>query len=143
MFLKKPIKILLVDDDLSDRELFGLALNETEVPYQLIECENGKEAIDCLQNCDGALPDIIFLDLNMPVMDGREALAVIKKKWPQIITCMFSTSNSAHDIYSCYSKGANLFFVKPSDFNEIIRMQKNLFGLFSGTLVRAETSQVK
>lgn len=117
--MKKAKRILLVDDDIDDQLYFRDAINElTESP----ECEianNGREAI--AQMNVPPPPDLIFLDLNMPVMNGYECLAYLKKedRYKNIPVIIFSTSQNAVDIEKSRVMGAELFFTKPSNFNTL------------------------
>jgi len=133
----KRIKIVLADDDALDREMFIEALNELPVAYDLKEVINGKELTTYLNKCQNNYPDCIFLDLNMPLVDGREALREIKnsEKLKCIPVFMLSTSSSVLDINFCYKHGANLFFVKPSDYGQLVKTLQNIMELFGTTIV--------
>lgn len=126
------LHVLLVDDDLTDRELFLDAINLAGKRYSVTEASNGQEAIDYLTTGD-KLPDLIILDLNMPVKDGRETLKEIKQHdiYKSIPVCIMSTSSANFDIVNAYDAGANLFLVKPFDFKELIEMLSSLLTLFS------------
>jgi CheY-like chemotaxis protein len=115
---KRNLSILIADDDADDKDLFREALHETGESYTINTVSNGQELMDYLHGHSYSLPDVIFLDLNMPIKDGREALKEIKgdKQLCSIPVIIFSTSNSIHDINFSYSYGANLFVVKPFEF---------------------------
>ena len=136
---KNSVKILLVDDDSIDRELFKEAVKESEFPITVEEFINGKELLSYLKTCS-QYPDIIFLDLNMPIMDGRETLDVLKKseKLRVIPVFILSTSSSQQDIYESYQNGANLFLVKPPNFDSLARTVKSIFELMETTLYTVE-----
>lgn len=123
--------ILLVDDDFIDRELFVDAINLVGKGYKVIEAENGEKALDFL-NASSDLPQLIILDLNMPVKDGREALKELKAhtRFKHIPICIMSTSGARFDILDAYENGANLFLVKPLDFKLLIEMLTSLLTLF-------------
>lgn len=125
------LNILLVDDDAVDRELFIDALNTKEKKYSITEASNGQEAIDYLKASD-RLPDLVVLDLNMPVKDGRETLKDIRadKNLKSVPVCIFTTSSAHFDVLNAYEAGANLFLVKPLDFKQLIDMISNLLMLF-------------
>lgn len=126
------MEILLVDDDALDRELFVDAINLAGKRYKITEAENGEKALAYL-NSAPALPQLIILDLNMPVMDGRATLKKLKtdQRFKSIPVCIMSTSSAQFDIISAYENGANLFLVKPLDFKLLIEMLSSLLTLFS------------
>jgi len=117
------IQILLADDDSIDRELFAEALKLTNLDAVLHEVSNGKALFDFLEK-ESRMPDLIFLDLNMPLMDGREILRELKadKNLSMIPVIIFSTSNSQFDVEESYQSGASLFVSKPHDFKELVEM---------------------
>lgn len=138
---KSSVNILLVDDDAADRELFIDAVHDIDVMCNIHEAGNGKELIDILQ-AGHHVPDAIFLDLNMPVMDGMQALRYLKKsrKYKVIPVFVMSTSCSTQDVFDSYDAGANLFLVKPASYGSLVLTLKNLLGLFLGSLAIAETA---
>nr|MBA3987094.1 response regulator [Flavobacteriales bacterium] len=70
--------LMIVDDDKLDRSFFRSAIRKNNPSYECIEAKDGNDALDQLRNAN-KLPDIIFLDINMPKMDGRECLVELKK----------------------------------------------------------------
>jgi CheY-like chemotaxis protein len=126
------LHILLVDDDATDRELFIDAMNIKETRYNISEASNGQEAIDYLKATD-RLPDLIILDLNMPVKDGRETLKEIRADngFRSVPVCILSTSSAHFDVLKAYEAGANLFMVKPLDFKQLIDMTSSLLMFFN------------
>lgn len=111
-------KVFLIDDDDDDRLLFQDAI---EIINSSIECDtaiNGKVAFDKLHDSQ-TLPDIIFLDLNMPFMNGFDFLLQIKKEeqFNKIPIGIFTTSNYIRDREVTKVSGANFFLSKPTDFN--------------------------
>ncbi|QJB31367.1 response regulator [Chitinophaga oryzae] len=115
--------LLLVDDDTDDQELFKLALAELNHPVKCLTAGNGQEALDNL--CTRAYqPDLIFLDLNMPLMNGIVFLKRIKdidhlKNIPVII---YSTSDEPREISTARSMGAVDYITKPARFDELCRL---------------------
>lgn len=124
--------ILIVDDDELDRELFTDAINLVGKGYNVNAASNGKEALDLLID-HSKLPDLIILDLNMPIKDGKATLHELKihPKLKRIPVCIMSTSSSEIDISFSYDNGANLFLVKPHDFKQLIEMLTSLLTLFN------------
>lgn len=106
--------IFLIDDDADDREIFAdlLAENHPSIIYQ--EAVNGAIAFEKLRSGSFTKPDLIFLDLNMPVMDGRTFLQQIKKDndFVDIPVIIYSTSSSELDKVFAKENGAALFLTK-------------------------------
>lgn len=110
-------KILLVDDDADDQLFFVDAIKEL-IPT--VECSfacNGIEALEYLEKVP-PLPSLIFLDLNMPFMNGFECLAELKRKneYDEIPVIIFSTSNNPIDKERIIAMGVKVFLTKPPDF---------------------------
>jgi CheY-like chemotaxis protein len=132
MVRKNSVKILLADDDVIDRELFLEGMSGIDIPHSVDQVSNGQEVLDYLNNCKHHYPDFIFLDLNMPIMDGREVLTQLKssEKFKIIPIFILSTSSAHHDVVASYKAGANLFLVKPSEFDLLSSTLKNIVQLF-------------
>ncbi|WP_301922697.1 response regulator [Ferruginibacter sp.] len=118
--------ILMVDDDEDDQMLFKEALKQVN---GLVKCEvafNGAEALEKLKI--NPVPDIIFLDLNMPVMNGFECLRAIKKDQflKDIPVIIFTTANDNVTIERSRKLGATAFFHKPIDFNNLLNKLQQL-----------------
>src|SRR5436190_4046279 len=122
----EPVRILLADDDKDDQELFSDALEETQIPSELHTVNNGKELMENLHDASEPNPDLIVLDMNMPLKDGRECLKEIKSdpELCEIPTVMYTTSNNEHDIQETYDSGANLFVQKPTIFSKLVSIIK-------------------
>ena len=126
---KKPIVILVAEDDPDDRFLAKEALAVSKINNELYFVENGVELMDYLYRrgiykdpAKSPRPGIILLDLNLPRKDGREALKEIKdnpdlKKIPIII---LTTSSAEEDILKTYNLGANSFITKPVTFDGLV-----------------------
>ena len=121
MDTKKNIHILLADDDDDDRMFFREAIAELNLETHLNTVQNGKELMSYLHDLKIQLPDIIFLDLNMPVMGGLQCLSQIRnsKRLRDIAVVIYSTSTSERDIEECLTRGANIYLRKPTDFDEL------------------------
>ncbi len=113
-----PIKILLADDDEGDRLLFIEAFNELEINTEIATVKNGTDLMDYLTRTDSILPDLLFLDLNMPRKNGIECLKEIKsnKNLLDISIAIYSTSSSEKDVEETFFSGANIYIQKPNDF---------------------------
>jgi len=128
---KTNLRLLLVDDDATDRELFREAIEVAGISCTINEAANGEEALTQLAEMT-VVPQLIILDLNMPVKDGRATLREIKtnEQWKSIPVCIMSTSSAHFDVSNAYSNGANLFLVKPLGFRELVDMLSSLLTLF-------------
>jgi CheY-like chemotaxis protein len=134
---KDPITILMADDDDDDYLLTKKALKESKLLNTLIRVKDGEELIDYLlargayQGQVLTRPGVILLDLNMPRMDGREALKVIKSEptLSNIPVVVFTTSKAEEDVYRSYQLGGNSFITKPVTFENLITVMKTL-GLY-------------
>ena len=113
----KPKTILLVDDDEDDQLIFKDAIKEVHSGIECLIASNGKDAYLHLEK-SSAPPSLIFLDLNMPVMNGFEFLERIKKsdRLKNIPVVIYTTSDSPLDKRNTLDAGAVLFFTKTADF---------------------------
>ena len=112
--MKKLKSILLVEDDEDDQFFFIEAMSKIENATLYAIAKNGKEALDCLEN-SSTLPDIIFMDINMQIMNGIECLTLIMKN-PLICTIpvvMLTTSSAQKEL--AHSLGAKAYIKKPWD----------------------------
>lgn len=120
-----PLRILLADDDDDDTFLFREALAQVQLAAELSVAGNGVELIRILKDTS-AKPDIIFLDMNMPVKNGLECLEEIRSTagYEQIPVVILSTSVAQYLWESAYRNGANLYIQKPTSFNGLIEILK-------------------
>ena len=125
---KNALNILLADDDEDDRLFFKDAFEEIKIQTNVNFVHDGMQLMDHLQNPDNKLPDILFLDLNMPKKTGKECLIEIKKTdhLKDIIIAIYSTSSSEEDIEDTFIQGANIYIKKPSDFNTLKKIINEL-----------------
>lgn len=132
MNYKSPISILLTDDDEDDREIFTDIIHKVNGPIKLESANSGLDLLNKLSQNFNNLPDLLFLDLNMPGMDGRECLNRLKScdtlnKLPVI---MFSTSAAIEDIDFAYEKGADLYLIKPNKFSSYFKLLKDVLEMY-------------
>ena len=125
----KPITIVMADDDAEDRRMTTEALEESRLANDLRFVENGEELLQYLQRQgkysneeDSPKPGLILLDLNMPRMDGRTALAEIKQNAEirHIPIVILTSSKEDEDIYRSYDLGVNSYIVKPVTFEALV-----------------------
>ncbi len=116
-----PLNIVLADDDEDDRLLFGEALEEMALKVRLSFYKNGQELMDFLNLPKVTLPNLIFLDLNMPVKNGMECLREIRRnpKLKDLFVAIYSTSSSEKDIEDTFLNGANIYIKKPHGFIQL------------------------
>jgi CheY-like chemotaxis protein len=113
--------VLCVDDDPDDRDLIRNAIFKVDPSYTVAYATNGKEAVSYLiRSLNTELPCLIIMDINMPVMDGKQAVVEIKKieKLSVVPIVVFSTSNHPSDLLFCERHGVELV-TKPANFNQI------------------------
>ena len=115
------IHIIIADDDEDDRLFFTDAFDELKINTKVQTCSDGVELMDYLNKEDSILPNVLFLDLNMPMKNGLECLHEIKanKRFDDIVIAIYSTSSSEEHIEETFICGANIYIKKPSDFNEL------------------------
>ncbi len=125
----KELSVFLADDDDDDREIFEDIIHQVNGPINFFGLKNGTELILKLKE---TLPDLIFLDLNMPGMDGRECLVEMKsnKQLEKLKVIICSTSASPEDISYAYNQGADLYIIKPNKFNQYFSVLKDVLNLF-------------
>ena len=110
--------VFLVDDDEDDLELFEDAINEIQINTQVTTFRTGKEMISQLKDERYKLPQVIFLDLNMPILNGEECLLKIRKNknLESIPVVIYSTTFVLKIAERLKSEGANLYIQKPSSY---------------------------
>lgn len=114
-----PLHIMLADDDEDDRLFFKEAFEEVKIKYDISTFNDGEQLMQYLNQPGNPLPDIIFLDLNMPRKSGMECLREIRQndRLKRISVAIYSTSSSEQDIEDTFVAGANVYIKKPNDFN--------------------------
>jgi CheY-like chemotaxis protein len=124
---RNPFHIFVVDDDEDDRYIFQKALKETSIPVVVSQMTNGIELLDCLKS-DIGLPNIIFLDINMPLMDGLTALEQIRSNeaFRDVSIMIFSTSDNPVSIRTAYRLGAQLYLRKPDRYDDYLLLLKSI-----------------
>jgi CheY-like chemotaxis protein len=126
MPLKKTC--FLIDDDVDDQEIFVMALGQISVHFQCIVANNGNEGLQKLKQ-ETVLPDYIFLDLNMPRMNGKECLKELKRndRLKNIPVIIYTTSSSKTDIADTLRLGAAGFITKPFSLQELTETLAHFF----------------
>ncbi|QDH81159.1 response regulator [Echinicola soli] len=119
--ISQNLNILLADDDNSDCLLFKDALEELPVSAQLTIVHNGEKAIEELTKKGDMLPDVLFMDLNMPRKNGFAALGEIKRntKLQKLPVIIFSTSPELEAVKRVFRDAAHYYICKPGDFSQL------------------------
>src|SRR6478672_5047744 len=124
-------KVILTDDDRDDASLFKEALQEIDDRITLECFEEGRVAVDHLTAKDFELPDIIFLDINMPIINGWYCLEEFKKSSRLVNVPIYIYTTSSHKMEKerALSMGATGFITKPNDFNELKKILKKILSI--------------
>lgn len=132
----KPITILVADDDPDDRMMIKEAFEDGRLNNHLEFVEDGEQLLaflrregDYAKHSGDSYPGLILLDLNMPKMDGREALRELKAdpRLQRIPVVVLTTSEAEEDIARTYGLGVNSFITKPVAFSEMVNVVTVLF----------------
>lgn len=117
----KSIHILLAEDDQDDCLFFEKALKELSIDATLKIANNGEDLMQLLTNETTKIPDVIFLDINMPRKSGTECLEEIRQneRLKNIPIITISTSNDPQKITRHFKIGANIYIHKPKDFSQL------------------------
>lgn len=113
--------IILADDDEDDRMFFTDAFSELKMSTKVQTYKDGVELMDYLNSDEALMPEILFLDLNMPKKNGMECLQEIKAnpKFENIAVAIYSTSSTEEHIEETFVNGANIYIKKPNDFSAL------------------------
>jgi len=113
--------VFLIDDDQDDREIFEESLLSLDVSVKFEQASNGQEALGKLNAPGFKKPDLIFLDINMPIMDGWQFLKYIKqdKNFSDIPVIIYSTSSSQEDEEFAFRNNASEFITKPYSISNL------------------------
>ena len=120
--------VLYAEDDPDDSLIFEEAISKLNLEIKLAIVTDGVSVISHLQD---KIPDIIFLDLNMPLKNGLECLHAIRNdvRLSHLPVIIYSTSSSVKDIEECFREGANFYVIKPFHFSDIIETLERIFGI--------------
>lgn len=131
--LNRELKVLHVEDDDMDTLILQRLFKQLHVPHHLTQVSNGQAAMELMRSGDEFIPDVILLDLNMPVMDGWTFLEELRKdpKLHKILVFVFSTSDNPPDIELAYSYHVGGYMVKPLTFSKFKSVVEHLLNLWS------------
>lgn len=121
--------VLIIDDDEDDRCMFCEAVSEMSKSFNCITASTGHEALEFLDKAT-ELPDFIFLDLNMPRMNGKQCLEKLKSnsRLSSIPVTIYSTSKFDKDKEETKAAGAEHFLTKPNSLEQLKRELNMIFG---------------
>jgi CheY-like chemotaxis protein len=122
--------IYMADDDEDDRMLFLDAVMELKIPASVTTADDGMELLDKLSQAVKHLPEMIFLDINMPRKNGFDCLEEIrsaKRDLKKVKIIMLSTSSNPENIEQSYALGADFYAVKPSTFEGLKNLLQKIF----------------
>ncbi|HVX23660.1 MAG TPA: response regulator [Acidimicrobiales bacterium] len=130
------IEVLLVEDDPGDVLMTREALSSAKVLHNLHVVDNGESAVGFLRQegdyADAVRPDLVFLDLNLPRLDGREVLSIVKADdgLRRIPVVVLTTSEAEEDVLRSYDLHANAYVTKPVDFSGFMRVVRQIDDFF-------------
>ena len=119
--MKPTLKTFLIDDDTDDQEIFSFVMQEVYNPAQCFFANDGVQAIEKIKGDTLFIPDLIFIDINMPKINGVQCLAEIKKvsRLKNVPAYMYSTSAETEIVEECKRLGATDFIKKHTDITEL------------------------
>lgn len=128
----KKKRFVIVDDDIDDQELFMEAVGEIDSSIECSSFSDCEHALHQMKNGLTDLPDVIFLDLNMPRLNGKQCLAELKKheKLKNIPVVIYSTSSEKRDIDETTRLGAAHFVTKPNRFEELCKVLSQVISMY-------------
>ncbi len=114
-------KIILVDDDEDDRDIFSDAFRNLKIQADLLLLKNGQQLLNYIDKIDHSVPTIVFLDLNMPIVSGIDCLKCLRDKITEsnFFVTIYSTSASKTDVDNAFRHGANGYIKKPAGFQQL------------------------
>ncbi|WP_205511517.1 response regulator [Longitalea arenae] len=131
---------LLADDDADDRELFCEALETVDSSITCYCADNGRTVLQMLDSKQPSeYPKLIFLDINMPVMNGWECLIQLKshKAYRHIPVFIYTTSSHQREANIAFDLGADCFFTKPANYNELKSILQLIANNMEGDFLKA------
>ena len=125
------INVVLADDDEDDRLFFSEAFDELKINTKVSTFNDGVYLMDYFNSEDAILPQVLFLDLNMPRKSGLECLKELRAddKFKDVAIAIYSTSSSEEDVENTFVLGANIYIKKPSDFKSLKKVLSDVVTL--------------
>ena len=122
--MTRSCRILQVDDDWNDLFLFSHAVQTAALPIEVHPAAGGRDGLHQLPDVS---PDLVLLDLNMPLMSGFDVLAGLRRSAPDLRVVIFSSSSEPADIDRARQLGADGFYVKPTGLSDLVEFVQNLY----------------
>ena len=125
------INVVLADDDEDDRLFFSEAFDELKIKTRVNTFNDGVYLMDYFNSEDAILPQVLFLDLNMPRKSGLDCLKELRadEKFKDVAIAIYSTSSSEEDVENTFVLGANIYIKKPSDFKSLKKVLSDVVTL--------------
>ncbi len=122
------MQIFLVDDDQEDHEIFKMSLEKVDSSIEIVTAESGIEALNYLKDNSAYRPDIIFLDVNMPKMNGKDCVRELRKNsdFAETPMILYSTYDGQREINEAINVGASEFMTKPASITEFAKALKDI-----------------
>lgn len=126
--MSTPKRCFFIDDDEDDRDFFCTALQNINPELECIFAKDGTEAIDRLLETPELVPDFIFIDMNMPLMDGKQCLAAIREidRLDDVPVYIYSTSGTPRLVDEILTLGAKEFLIKPTSMNALEQLLRRI-----------------
>jgi len=125
------INVVLADDDEDDRLFFSEAFDELKINTKVSTFNDGVFLMDYFNSEEAILPEVLFLDLNMPRKSGLECLKELRanQKFKDVAIAIYSTSSSEEDVENTFVLGANIYIKKPNDFKSLKKVLSDVVTL--------------
>ena len=130
-----PVTIAIAEDDLDDQLIIKEAFEECDLDARLLFVDDGEQLMNLLRRegpfsseTEAAFPALVLLDLNMPKMDGRETLRLLKndEQFCRLPVIVLTTSKAEEDVINTYGLGVNSFIAKPGSFDKLVEIVRLL-----------------
>ena len=130
-----PKRILLVEDNENDATLFEEAVSDLEIDVVIELCTDGQQFSERMQTSEN-IPDLIFLDLNLPHIPGQELLDQLQQheQWRRVPVCILSSSKAKSDVIMTYSRHANCYIAKPLEYDTFLSVVGNVLKFWLETV---------
>ena len=125
--------VMIADDDQEDFELLSEAIDELGLDVQICRADNGNILMDMVHE---NIPDILFLDIEMPCCDGKSCIKTIRNdsKFDNLPIIVFTGNRDEELINFCYRNGINLYIHKPDSYSELVAIVQKVFSAGSPTV---------
>lgn len=130
--MNRTLSILFIEDDHIEKMKLHKTIAKLGLNHRITEADNGEEALKILHG-ENRLPDILFLDLNMPKIDGLEFLRILKAddKLKYLPTIVITTSSNYRDLMQCYEIGIAGYVTKPLKYEDYVKKMKSVLEYWS------------